>query len=440
MSATEQAPALPAGRPGARLAALGARAATLGALAALVLAGFAIAAGAAAGTRFLHGSPHSFPPWVAGPLAALDPRPLDPEAYAVLLAVMAAAYGIALALRRRIGARTAWTAVVLAHLLLALAPPIVTPDVFSYLAYARLGALHGLSPYLHPPAAAPDPVLAFVTFRDLPAPYGPLFTLSTYPLAGLDLPAALWTLKGLIAVASLAAVALVAAIARRRGRDPVAATLFVGLNPLLLVYGVGGAHNDFLTVLLLLAGIALAARGREAAAAAAVVGGAAVKLTGGLVLPFLVAGARRRRAALAGTLGALAVAGAVWMLAFGAAAPTGFLGALEQQEAKVSELSVPYLVGWAAGQGGATPAARLLAGLVFLAVAAWLLARTARGHDWVDAAGWATLAVLLTTAWPMPYYVVWLLPLAALGSRRLAGATLLLCLAVLVSRAVLVLA
>jgi hypothetical protein len=331
-----------------------------------------------------------------------------------------------------------------AHLVWALAPPIVTPDVFSYIAYARLGATHGLSPYVSPPAAVPgDPVLAFVSFRHLRNPYGPLFTLATYPLAGLGLPAALWTLKAVTAAASLGCVALVAFAARARGGSPVLAAVFVGLNPLLLVYGVGGAHNDSITMLLVLAGVLLAGAGREVTAAGAVVAAAAVKVTGGLMLPFLVAGACGRpgavRRALLGTIAAGTLVLAVWVLGFGADALVGFARTLAAQGRMVSELSLPYLTGWLIGEGGAGPIARLGGAVLFLAAAAWLLVRVARGHDWVDAAGWGTLALLLSTAWLMPYYVVWLLPLAALGSRRLAGATLALCLLVGVSRAALLL-
>ena len=35
----------------------------------------------------------------------------------------------------------------------ALAPPLLSQDVFSYIAYARLGALHGLNPYTHAPSS-----------------------------------------------------------------------------------------------------------------------------------------------------------------------------------------------------------------------------------------------------------------------------------------------
>ena len=66
------------------------------------------------------------------------------------------------------------------------APPLLSHDVYSYVDYARLGALHGLDPYVHPPAAAPaDPAFAHVTWTDTTSAYGPLFTLATYPLAWL---------------------------------------------------------------------------------------------------------------------------------------------------------------------------------------------------------------------------------------------------------------
>jgi hypothetical protein len=46
----------------------------------------------------------------------------------------------------------------------------------------------------------------------------------------------------------------------------------------------------------------------------------------------------------------------------------------------------------------------------------------------VTAAGWATLAVLVATAWLVPWYAIWVVPLAAIGrSRALMAATVILC-------------
>jgi hypothetical protein len=56
-----------------------------------------------------------------------------------------------------------------------------------------------------------------------------------------------------------------------------------------------------------------------------------------------------------------------------------------------------------------------VAGVVLAVTLAILLWRTWRGAPWLEAAGWATLAVLLTTSWLLPWYIVWLVPLAALA-------------------------
>jgi hypothetical protein len=48
--------------------------------------------------------------------------------------------------------------------------------------------------------------------------------------------------------------------------------------------------------------------------------------------------------------------------------------------------------------------------------------------DPVRAAGWATLALLVASAWLVPWYALWLLPLAALVlDRRLIAASVVLC-------------
>jgi hypothetical protein len=66
---------------------------------------------------------------------------------------------------------------------------------------------------------------------------------------------------------------------------------------------------------------------------------------------------------------------------------------------------------------------------------AWQLWRAARGADWVTCAGWATLGALVSSAWLTPWYVVWVLPLAALApGRRLRAAALAFCGYVLVTR------
>jgi hypothetical protein len=55
--------------------------------------------------------------------------------------------------------------------------------------------------------------------------------------------------------------------------------------------------------------------------------------------------------------------------------------------------------------------------VVLLAAVAALLIRVYRGGDWLENAGWAMCAVIVTTTWFLPWYLIWFLPLAALALR-----------------------
>ena len=413
------------------------------ALAVVVLGSVALAVGVPARPSFLlPAGRDGVPGWLAGPLTGLGPE-LSLATFSVLVLVMCASYVVALALADAV--RPAWVvaAVVLAHLALALSAPILSADVFGYIAYGRLGTVHGLDPYVNAADAAPvDPVYRYVGWTGLPSPYGPLFTLGSYALAPLGVPAALWTLKATMAAASLAAAALVAALAERQGRDPVAAALFVGLNPVALVWGVGGAHNDALVTLLVLAALAAALADRERVGTAVLVAAAAIKATAGLALPFLVLGSRRPRRAAIAALGAGLVAASIALVAFRAGV-LGYLAVLADQASFVSRHAIPHdlarLLGLAqvGADGGyeIAPVVRVGALAIFgLAVTA-LLVDVRRGGDWITATGWATFALLVTTSFLLPWYVIWLLPLAALGeSRGLRVAALALCAWVVATR------
>ena len=41
-----------------------------------------------------------------------------------------------------------------------------------------------------------------------------------------------------------------------------------------------------------------------------------------------------------------------------------------------------------------------------------------RTRRWLTACGWATVAVIVTLSWTLPWYIVWLLPFAALSRSR----------------------
>jgi len=249
----------------------------------------------------------------------------------------------------------------------------------------------------------------------------------SYPLAPLGVAAGLWTLKALTAAASLALVALVWVAAGRLGRPAVPAAALVGLNPVLLVWGVGGAHNDLLVMAVVMGGVYLLVAGRAASAAGAVVAAAALKASAGLALPFLILGARERGRALFGAAGAAVLLILVSLLGFGADGLAGYLSVLERQAGFVSRHSVPNEVGKLLGLGGTTPAGlrvavtpaiRVASVALVLGVLAWQLRRAWRGEDWIEAAAWSVAGLLVSATFLLPWYLIWLLPLAALSARR----------------------
>jgi len=412
----------------------------IGALGGLLIASALLAAAASARRRlwFVPAAEHGgFPDWLAGPLHRFGFVLLPPRG-ALLLVAMTAAYLVALACARSgaVSVRLGIGAVAAAHVVFLLAPPLFSADVFGYVDYARLWVLHGLDPYVHVPAdAAGDPTIPFVRWRDVSTPYGPLFTFLSTPLAALGVAAALWACKATAAALSLGCCALVWRIAQRRALDPLRAVLFVGLNPLLLAYGVGGAHNDFLLLALALGAVLLALEERSFSSGVLGVLAVGVKAPAAVLLPFLWFATRTPRRAVAGAVGGAAALLAFAVVAFEREA-LGFVSQIREQQQFVATYSVPQRVSAWLGFDALPAGMRLLFALAFLAAFVALLWATWRRRiDWLTAAGWAMLALLVTTAWLVPWYVVWVLPLAAVGrDPRLRGATLLFCLYVVATR------
>lgn len=293
---------------------------------------------------------------------------------------------------------------------------LLSHDVYSYVDYARLGVRHGLDPYVHPPLAAPqDPAYAHVTWTEATSAYGPLFTLATYPLAWLPVGAAVAVLKAVAALSVFGIAAVVSRLAPARGLDPLRAAAFVALNPLVLLHVVGGAHNDGVTMLLAMLGVAAVLSARELAGGAALTAAIATKAAAAFLAPFALIGSTQRIRLLAGALGAgLTIAVAAW-LAFGWDWLGGF-GLAGENQSRTSYMSIPITAARLTNLDPGT--VRLGAAILFATAIACLLVWTWRGGDWVRAAAWAALALLLATAWLLPWYLIWVLPLAAISRDR----------------------
>jgi len=229
----------------------------------------------------------------------------------------------------------------------------------------------------------------------------------------------------------LATAAIVARLAPGRGVDPLRAAAFVALNPLVLVHVVGGPHNDALAVLLVTLAVASVLTAREAAGGAWLVAAIAVKASTAVATPFALLGAANRGPTglsrdistrfrpvgrmLVGAGLTVVVVGGVAYFAFGWNWLDAFTLAGENQN-RTSHLSIPITTARLTGLDPDTVRAAALA--LYAALVIYLLAWTYRGGDWLRAAAWATFALLLATAWLLPWYLLWPLPLAALSRDR----------------------
>jgi hypothetical protein len=466
----------------------------IAALGIILLCAAVVVLGAADRPSFLSAPSHVgfFPHWLAGPLGGLWPSfTRNPAMLKSLLTgaivVMYVAYLVGLKYIPLLRGRWAIATVLAAHAIFFLAPPLSLTDVFNYINYGRMGMVDHLNPYTTIPALEPhnNPSFDLSNWHGLLSPYGPTFTLITYAVVPLGIAGSLWTLKLLMMSASLATLLLVWKCARLLGRDPVAAIVLVGLNPIVLMWGLGGVHNDFLTVFFIVLGFYLLLRGgveevvgglrRESprplppslaaqpvaqsaggpaarapfeharptraarlraglaalapldiAAGAAFVTAMSLKASAGILIPVVLAALlrapRRLLAVLLGMVLAGLALGACSLLAFGPHLPD-----LGTQGRLVISVSLPNLLGLALGQGGETDMMRTLLSVALVAsvLASGFLAW--RWRDSLTASGWATIALLVTLAWVLPWYILWALPMAALSrSRKLRVATLIL--------------
>jgi alpha-1,6-mannosyltransferase len=322
-----------------------------------------------------------------------------------------------------------WAATAILVAGFAVAPVLLSHDVYSYVDYARLGAVHGLDPYVHPPAAAPfDPAYTRVTWIDATSAYGPLFTLATYALAWLPVGLAVAALKATAAASVLAIAVIVARVAPSRGVSPTAAAAFVALNPLVLIHVVGGAHNDGLAMLAAALGIAAMLTAREASAGAAFAAAFAIKAPAALAAPFalvntLPTGRKGKSDFPFRPVGGFLMGAGMAALAIGVAAYAAFgwdwldaIGLAGENQNRTSHMSVP--IAFARITGLDPTAVRATALALYAVAVTYLLIRTWHGADWLRNAAWASFALLLATAWLLPWYLIWTLPLVALSRDR----------------------
>ncbi len=286
-----------------------------------------------------------FPGWMSGPLGGLLGRtPPSEDAMRTLVTVILVAMYLAYAaigtLASRPQARWVIGAVLATHLAFLLAPPL---QYTGRLQLHQLRAHGGPAPPepLHddPDARAPArPCLLAEQLALARSPYGPLFTLFTYALVPLAWRGASGPSRSSCACRAWPFSWLVWRCAVILGRDPVRAVALAGLNPIVLLWGLGADHNDLLMMLPLVLGVYLLLRARagegaervrllgssiacELLAAGAFVAAAGIKASAVVVIPVALAAAPRKRNFLAGLAASGLVLLAISFAAFGAHLP-----------------------------------------------------------------------------------------------------------------------
>ena len=338
--------------------------------------------------------------------------------------------------RGRVSLRAVAALVLAVHVAVLTLPLLVSRDVYSYMAYGRIAALHHANPYVVTPSVFPcDPIAAVVgpKWFAVPSVYGPLFTTLSAGLVRAvgGLQAEVDAFRALAAAASLGTIALILWVARRLfpARAAFAVAAF-GLNPVVVFQSVGSAHNDLLVALAVAGALALVVSGRDGLAVVTLALGALVKATAALPLLLLLvwivarrpAGARLR--ALLFHAGLAAATGVVFAAPYlqlrdptlGMAELAGHEGWLAPSRLfrRLFDAVSGHTLGWLARAGFAA-----LFLVVLIALVRWVASTGKQtGPAGLGAAwGWALVASMLLAPLLLPWYVAWALPLLFLLPR-----------------------
>jgi len=265
------------------------------------------------------------------------------------------------------------------------------------------------------------------------SPYGPVFLrLASWLVPGQHVIAAVFLLR-LLAVVGLV---LLAWALVRLAAVPARAVWLGVANPLVLLHGVAGAHNDVLMAGVMCSGLAAATAGSSlglVGGAALVTAAALVKLPAVVALGFLplLSGIPRVRAFI--TVAASAAVAAVGLTA-ASGLGSGWVHTLGAGSARKSLLSVTTGLGVLVGRVSLLHALGL--GLVAVVGVVMLLRASRVGV--LLALGLALLCFGVLSPVVQPWYLLWSLPLLACASGPrlmvgLAAASALLCVLILPS-------
>jgi alpha-1,6-mannosyltransferase len=361
-------------------------------------------------------------------IRSLAPSPNQAVAYACLLLVLFACYGLAY---RRIGGIPAqqqplflFVLPLLFSLPLIFTYPYNATDLYRYYLGGRISAVYGQSPLSVPPGAfAGDPLMALAgEWIDESSPYGPVWEAVAAVLvwAGSDnLFLGMVLLKAFTAAIHLGIGLLIwQLLAKQKTATRTARTLLWTWNPALWLIFVANGHNDVLMLFWLLLGVWLQQRGRPAAGLIVMTLSPLSKAIGLLPLPFLwlatwrsLPGLRERLQTFSLAAGGSLLLAAVTFWPFGS--PLTLLLRLQAEAGQgggFSPLVLLILMGRRLGWPVAIQPLTTAATLLFVAAALWLLWLAARDRaPWRGVAGIFALYLAQALRFRI-WYTAWLLP------------------------------
>jgi alpha-1,6-mannosyltransferase len=311
--------------------------------------------------------------------------------------------------------------------------PIFSRDVYSYAAQGEMVSRH-MNPYLYGPfqlgnnafSAPVDPL-----WGNTPAPYGPLFLQIDGFFARITFHNELATIV-LLRLLSLAGVILIAVciprLAKLYHRDGAELFTLTVLNPVVILYLIGSAHNDALMLGLLIAGFTLAKEKRPVLGIILCALATAIKAPAAIGILYIGWGwlgttapkrDRIRPVITAGLLGLIIMAffsyesGLGWGWVQNLATP----GVVRSWMAPTTAIafvgtSLAHLVHVGVGLGGFLSVTRFLGLLIAGVAGVWLLWNSDRiGH--LKAMGLTLLLFVVLGPVDQPWYLSWALVLLA---------------------------
>jgi hypothetical protein len=173
---------------------------------------------------------------------------------------------------------------------------------------------------------------------------------------------------------------------------------------------------------LMMAGVYAILQHRDRAAGGLLSLATGVKLTGFVMLPFAIAGGALRRTGRRDiVVGAVVVAVVVTAASFAlfGTGPLHLPATIHTSQSEGDWHSIPGFISSRVGLGTIGRITGILLAIACVGIIVWLVRRVWRREiDWIDGAGWATVAMLATASSLLPWYMAWLMPLAALTTDR----------------------